>query len=272
MDITSADFLLIGGSGMLGQTFRERFDSLGIRYHSPSSQDLNITDATSVEKFFENHNFKYVINCSAYTKVDLAEKERDICHNVNVIGSKNLAIQCNKNQVKLISFSTDYVYSGTSKIPYTEAESGETVNYYGQSKFDGEKEIISHCPNHLILRISWLYSKKYGNNFYKTMVRLGAEKKEISVVSDQIGCPTTCDEVVEITIQALQKNLTGIYNFSGNQEMSWADFASQIMKENNLRCDVRSISTDQYPTPAKRPTYSVMNQTKLKKDLNIQKK
>jgi dTDP-4-dehydrorhamnose reductase len=252
-------YLIIGSNGMLGQTFKKFLDNMSFPTLCPSPNELDITDIKSVEKYFEKYFFDEVIDCGVYTNVDLAETERELCYQINVIGSRNLAIECEKKQVRLISFSTDYVYNENIGIPFTENEAGNAINFYGQTKYDGEKEIEKHCSDYLILRVSWLYSKTYGENFYKTMTTLGAQKSEISVVADQFGCPTSCDEVVEITF----KCPNGVYNFSGEKVISRAEFATRIMKESGLNCNIIPISTEQYPTPAKRNVFSVMDQSKL---------
>jgi dTDP-4-dehydrorhamnose reductase len=268
MELKNMKILLIGGSGMLGQTFKESFDKIGISYLNPTSKELDITDRSKIDQFFKDNEFDTVINCAAYTKVDLAEDQKEDCYRLNTLAAQILAEESANKGVKLVHFSTDYVYSGDSQRPYKEEEAGNCVNYYGQSKFEGENEIIKSCDDYLIFRISWLYHKVYGKNFYKTMVALGSQKSELNVVADQIGCPTSCDEVVEVVLEALEKNLKGIYNFSGDKEMSWADFAADIMKENGLECKINYITTEQYPTRAKRPKYSVMDKSMLQSNLD----
>ena len=259
---TELPILIIGATGMLGQTFVENFNLLKIPYLNPSSKELDITDKSSIGNYFSNNRFKSVINCSGYTKVDQAEDEKDLCSQINTKGVEYLGNSCKNKNIRLIQFSTDYVYNGSNSVPYKEEESGNCVNFYGQSKLDGERALLENNIDCIIFRISWLYSKNLninGKNFYKTIVSLGKEKSEINVVDDQIGCPTTCQSVVELVLQFIDNpKVIGIYNFSGSKIMSWAQFAKNIMKENNLKCEVKPVSTEQYPTKAKRPKYSVM--------------
>ena len=207
---------------------------------------------------------------AAYTAVDKAETEKEICEQINSFAVAELAKQCRKQNATLIHISTDYVFDGSKNSPYLETDQTNPINYYGQTKLEGENLALQNNSKTLIVRTSWVYSKKFGKNFYKTILRLASEKSQIKIVSDQIGCPTDAKNLAKILLKMVAKTYQdstfknfGVYHFSGDKIMSWFDFAKEIVVENNLNCEVLPISTSEFPTPAKRPVYSVMDKNKI---------
>lgn len=231
-------------------------------------ETLNICDKQAVSSFFKNNNIDVCINCAAYTGVDKAEEDQISCKMTNTTAVKYLAKECKKKQTALIHISSDYVFDGTKDQPYNENDSVNPINYYGQTKAEGEKIAIKSNPKTIIIRTSWLYSKKFGKNFYRTILDLAKQKNEISVVSDQTGTPTDAFDlarfIIKLTVESIDEgfNEWGVVHFAGSTICSWADFANAIIKEHNLDCTVNSISSDQYKTKAKRPFYSVLSSIK----------
>ena len=228
---------------------------------------LDITDENAVQNFVRNNNIDVIINCAAYTAVDKAESDIELATKINVQGPRNLA----KTGAKIIHISTDYVFDGTGHIPYTPDEETNPVSVYGKTKRAGEIAVLENNSVAVVIRTAWLYSP-YGNNFVKTMRRLGAEKTEINVVADQIGTPTyaadLAEAIVKIIPQMNAKN-SGIYHFTNEGVCSWYDFANEIMDLSNLNCVVNPIKSSQYPTPAARPFYSVLDKDKIKSVFGI---
>ncbi|MGK0307146.1 MAG: dTDP-4-dehydrorhamnose reductase [Urechidicola sp.] len=234
--------------------------------------ELDITDLESVESVFTNSKpFDYCINCAAYTAVDKAETEIQEAYNVNVLGSKNLTEACLKHNVTLIHISTDFVFDGHASKPYTEQSITNPLGVYGETKLEGENVIAETLQNYFILRTSWLYSE-FGNNFLKTMLRLSRERDEISVVVDQIGSPTYAKDLAGVVLQLIASRNTsyGIYNYSNEGIASWYDFANKIFKLSNSRIKLNKIETKDYPTPAARPKYSVLDTSKIEKLLKLE--
>lgn len=256
--------LITGGTGQLGRELKNLLpDAI-----STGSSDLDIIDLDAVNSFIKNNDIKTIINCAAYTAVDKAEETFDTAYKTNVIGPYNLA----KMGLKLIHISTDYVFDGNSNKPYKEEDNTNPISVYGKTKRKGEEEILKNSNNAIILRTAWLYSS-YGNNFLKTMIRLGQEKEEINVVSDQIGSPTYAGDLADAIVKILpQINETnkGIYHYTNEGVCSWYDFAITIMELSNLNCKVNPIPSFKYPTKATRPFYSVLDKTKIKETFNIE--
>lgn len=268
--------LVTGASGQLGQSLQfiaSQYPEM--QFVFATSQDLDITNPESVTSFFESNTIDYCINTAAYTAVDKAESESEKAHWVNVVGPKNLAIACQKNKATLLHISTDFVFEGTATTPYMETETTNPIGIYGQTKLKGETEVASHCDKHYIIRTSWVYSQ-FGNNFMKTMLRLSQDRKELNVVADQIGTPTNAVDLANailkiISFDSQQPSLEkyGIYNFSNEGICSWYDFAVEIFKQYNIDIKVNPIPTEAYPTPAKRPSYSVLDKSKIKSTFGI---
>lgn len=228
---------------------------------------LDITDEKAVEDFVRENNIDVIINCAAYTAVDKAESDIDLAEKINIFGPKNLA----KTGAKIIHISTDYVFDGTNHKPYQPDEKTNPVSVYGKTKRNGELVVLENAEIAVIIRTAWLYSE-YGNNFVKTMRRLGAEKSEINVVSDQIGSPTYAADLANAIVKIIpqmNKENSGIYHFTNEGICSWYDFAKEIMEMSELKCLVKPIKSSQYPTAAARPFYSVLDKDKIKSVFGI---
>ena len=267
--------LITGSNGQLGSEINE----LNSKYHNiefifKDLPDLNICDLEKLNKLIESYNIKTVINCAAYTAVDEAEKNIEIANKVNSIGVYNLVKALDKVNGKLIHISTDYVFDGSSLEPYKESDKVSPIGVYGETKRAGELAVINSNIDSIVIRTSWLYSS-YGNNFVKTMLRLGSEKGSLNIICDQIGTPTyakdlakTCLDIISEQDQ-ISKN-GKVYHYSNEGVVSWYDFAVTIVEFAGLNCKVNSILTKDYSTTAKRPKYSVLNKTKIKEDFKIE--
>lgn len=256
--------LITGANGQLGQCFKvisENFSDIDFTF--VNSSELNITNASDVNTIFKNETFDYCVNCAAYTKVDLAEKQPDQAFLINAKSVQHISNACKNNNVVLIHVSTDFVFDGSNTTPYLETDKPYPINVYGHSKLKGETFIQSILKNYFIIRTSWLYSE-FGHNFMKTMLKLASEKDHLSVVDDQIGSPTYAKDLAEFITKIIQSNSQnfGIYNFSNSGETSWFDFAKTIFEIKGLNMNVSPISSNEYVTFATRPKYSVLNTTK----------
>ncbi len=270
--------LVTGANGQLGQSIQSIADKYSeIEFEFCDSEKLDITDYDNVNAVFNEFIPKYCINAAAYTAVDKAESEPNRAYSINVLGSQNLAKICKMNGTILLHVSTDFVFDGTKKTPYTELDEPNPTGVYGQTKLDGEEAIKELWEKHFIIRTSWVYSQ-FGNNFMKTMLRLGAEREELSIVNDQIGTPTNAVDLAEVLIKMVESchaelvsaSNYGIYNFSNEGQCSWYDFAKKIFEINNITIDLHPIPTKDYPTPAKRPAYSVLDKNKIKTTFGIE--
>ncbi|AMA48012.1 MULTISPECIES: dTDP-4-dehydrorhamnose reductase [Flavobacterium] len=266
--------LVTGASGQLGQSLQFIASQYAeMQFIFASSQDLDITNQDQVNTFFDNNKIDFCINTAAYTAVDKAESDQEKAYLVNVIGPKNLAIACEKVNATLVHVSTDFVFNGSNKEPYFETDQTNPLGVYGQTKLEGENEVMTNCTKCFIIRTSWVYSQ-FGNNFMKTMLRLAQGREELNVVADQIGTPTNAVDLANAILKILEQQSTthnsfGIYNFSNEGVCSWFDFAVEIFKQNSISIKVNPIPTEAYPTPAKRPKYSVLDKTKIKTNFKI---
>ena len=264
--------LVTGGKGQLGQCLQSiSNDFKTLDFVFLGSNDLDISNNIEVEAYFKNNTFDYCINCAAYTAVDKAEEEPEKAKQINEIGAKNLAHACFKNSVTLIHISTDFVFDGTAKSPYTEEDTTNPISVYGKTKRDGELAIISNLPQHFIIRTSWLYSE-FGNNFVKTMLRLSKEREELSVVDDQMGSPTYAKDLAEVILKIIssQSNNFGIYHYSNQGEITWYDLAKEIFKQSNADINLYKTDSNTFKTLATRPKYSVLNTSKIHSLLNLE--
>lgn len=271
------NILITGSNGQLGSEIKD----LGTNYKDLNFffmdlPELNICNAEALNTFIVDQNINAVINCAAYTAVDQAEEDAEIAEQVNVKGVLNLVNTLKKVNGKLIHISTDYVFDGNHFSPYKETDPVSPVGVYGETKRAGELAVLNSSIDALVIRTSWLYSA-YGNNFVKTMLRLGNEKENLGVIFDQVGTPTyardlakTCLDILLYESSANISTKGKIYHYSNEGVSSWYDFASAIMELGSIDCKVRPIETKDYPTPAKRPHYSVLNKSKIKTDFNIQ--
>lgn len=266
--------LVTGASGQLGQSlqFIAR-NHTQIKFHFYNSSALDITSLEDCKTIFAEIRPDFCINAAAYTAVDKAEGEPEKAHLINVTGAANLATVCRESDAVLLHISTDFVFDGTASHPYTELDSPNPTGVYGQTKLDGERAIQSIWEKHFIIRTSWVYSQ-FGNNFMKTMLRLTSERDSLSVVNDQIGTPTNAVDLAEALITIINKlesatNEYGIYNFSNEGQCSWYDFAKKIFEINKIKIDLHPIPTTAYPTPAIRPSYSVLDKSRIKNVFGI---
>jgi dTDP-4-dehydrorhamnose reductase len=265
--------LVTGGNGQLGSCIKDiekQYDDLNVIYKD--YLELDICDLNQVQAFFKTNNkqIDYCINCAAYTAVDKAETEVDSAFEINATGPKNLAIACNEFGVVLIHISTDFVFDGEKTEPYLETDVANPISVYGASKLQGEVEVQKILKEHFIIRTSWLYSE-YGQNFLKTMLTLAETRDEIKVVNDQIGTPTYAGDLAEFIVRIINTEVKhyGTYHYSNLGEISWFNFAKAIFEENNSIVKVNPIKTEDYPTTAKRPMYSVLNKSKTEDTFNL---
>ena len=267
------NILITGSKGQLGSEIKELSKDYSYNFFFTTREDIDITSKDSIKEFCKTNNINTIINCAAYTAVDIAETDSDNADLVNHKAVKKLALVSNELNIKLIHISTDYVFDGKNFKPYCEEYQTNPQGVYGKTKLDGENEMININPlNSIIIRTSWVYSF-YGNNFVKTMLRLGKEKESLGVIFDQVGSPTYAKDLAKTILDILpniKNSKVEIYNYSNEGVLSWYDFAKEIMKMAKLNCKVNPIETYQYPTPAKRPHYSLLNKSKIKSTFNIE--
>ena len=265
--------LITGCNGQLGNEMRNILEERipGNTVYTDIAE-LDLTDGEAVKHFVADNGITHIVNCAAYTAVDRAEGEgAQLCHAINVDAVKNLATAASDTGAKVVHVSTDYVFDGTAHRPYNESDKVNPTSRYGSTKRKGEMVLLALCPDSIILRTAWLYSP-YGNNFVKTMLRLGREKRELNVVADQIGTPTSAADLAEaiFTILRAPQWVPGIYHFTDEGVASWYDFTKAIHRIAGITgCDVRPCPTEDYPTPATRPAYSVLDKTRIKKTYDI---
>ncbi|MBR2140947.1 MAG: dTDP-4-dehydrorhamnose reductase [Rickettsiales bacterium] len=254
--------LITGAGGQLGTSLTKLLPEAILT----DKNELDITNENDVNSFVKNNNINIIINCAAYTNVDKAEEETDLAEQINTVGAKNLA----ETGRKIIHISTDYVFDGQNNIPYKTEDKPSPISIYGKTKLAGEKEVLKN-PQSVVIRTAWLYSS-YGKNFVKTMLKLGSEKEQITVVNDQIGTPTYARDLAKAIVDILPQintKTSGIYHFTNEGVCSWYDFATEIMHMANKKCKVLPISSSEYPTKATRPNYSLLDKSKIKNTFNI---
>ena len=255
--------LVTGAKGQFGFAIVKKLAEEGVEHRGLGHDELDITDALATWQYLHAYLPDVVIHCAAYTQVDKAEEEVSLCRAVNVAGTENMAKACQNIGAKMIYFSTDYVFAGQKSSPYEIDDLPSPLNEYGKSKLDGERAVKSILgERYLILRISWVFGKN-GNNFVNTMLRLGRERAEVSVVSDQIGSPTYAVDVAALVCRLLVSENCGTYHVTNEGICSWADFAKAIFSYAGLTVAVNEISTAQYPTKAKRPLNSILSKACL---------
>jgi dTDP-4-dehydrorhamnose reductase len=277
--------LVTGKNGQLGRSIHKLVNTDTKIDNNQSSNDfifvgreeLDLSSESSISHYFDNNDkFDIIINCAAYTQVDKAEQEVELANQINHLAVKQLASIASKQQARLIHISTDYVFDGESDKSYTEIDKTNPINVYGKTKLAGEKALQAVMPmNAIIIRASWVYSD-YGNNFVSTMLRLGKQRDELSVVSDQIGSPTYATDLAEVILKIIdnkeyknKRQSTEVYHYSNEGEISWHDFAKEIFKIAEVGCKVNPITTGQYPTPAKRPRNVLMDKDKIRSVFSI---
>ncbi|MCQ2741067.1 MAG: dTDP-4-dehydrorhamnose reductase [Alphaproteobacteria bacterium] len=257
-------YLITGSNGQLGTELSKLLPEAILT----DADTLDITNAQKVEQFVKEHQVDTIINCAAYTAVDKAEDDASLAERINVDGPRNLAL----TGCKIIHVSTDYVFDGTGHRPYQPEDAANPVSVYGKTKLAGEKAVLENADIAVVIRTAWLYSA-HGNNFVKTMRRLGAEKESLNVVCDQIGTPTYAGDLAAAIVAVLpqmNKQNKGVYHYTNEGVCSWYDFAHEIMVLSGLSCKVNPIPSSEYPTKAKRPFYSVLDKQKIKKTFNIE--
>ena len=262
--------IVLGAAGQLGQAIQSISSNTIIQFHFFGSHELDITNNEKVNVIFDAIKPDFCINAAAYTAVDKAEIEIEKADLVNRIAVKNIVNACVKHDTTLLHVSTDFVFDGEKNVPYLESDPANPTGIYGVSKRNGEIEIERSMSKYFIVRTSWLYSD-FGHNFKKTMLRLAKEKESLIVVNDQIGSPTNALDLAAVLIEILKSRSEnyGIYHFSNEGNTSWYGFAKKIFEVNHVSIDLKGISTSEYPTLAKRPKYSVLDTSKIKKEFNI---
>lgn len=274
---------IIGKNGQLGRSLQKL---VGFKKYNENNDkpiytfigrdELDLSISSNIELFFEKNRFDVIVNAAAYTNVDMAEVEKDLANQINNMAVKKLAEIASKNETNLIHISTDYVFDGKNKKPYSEIDPTNPLNVYGKTKLDGEQAICKIMKkNATIIRTSWVYSE-YGNNFVKTMMRMGKDANEIQVISDQTGSPTYATDLANIVIKFIESKYqnekpsnTEIYHYSNNGEISWYDFALSIFKLSEIDCIVQPIETRSFISKAERPENSLMSKIKIEKELDI---
>lgn len=266
------NILITGCNGQLGNEMQllEK-ENPQHQYFNTDVAQLDITNPEAIEEFVSNNAIDIIVNCAAFTAVDKAESSQELCHLLNAKAPEYLAAAVAKRGGYLIQVSTDYVFDGTNHTPYTEDEATCPNSVYGSTKLEGEKLAMAACANTMIIRTAWLYST-FGNNFVKTMIRLGQEKPELGVIFDQIGTPTYAGDLAAAIMAAINHGIVpGIYHFSNEGVISWYDFTKAIHRIAGITsCHVKPLHTAEYPTPAARPHYSVLDKTKIKQTYGIE--
>ncbi len=270
--------LVIGKNGQLGQSINKIVSNTqsNNEFVFVGRDQLDLSNENNVASYFESNDFDIIINCAAYTAVDKAESEVELANQVNHLGVKQLAQIANKQKAKLIHISTDYVFDGESDESYLESNITNPINTYGKTKLAGEQAVLVAMQNGaIIIRTSWVYSE-YGHNFVDTMLRLGKERDELNVVSDQIGSPTYAGDLARAILHIIQTEVflnssqeTQIYHYSNEGVCSWFDFAKEIFAFASIQCTVSPITTEQYPTPAQRPTNTLMDKDKISQTFGV---
>jgi dTDP-4-dehydrorhamnose reductase len=270
--MSNLKILVTGSTGQLGSEIKELSSKYPYDFFFTNRISLDITNKEKIKSFCQTNKINVIVNCAAYTAVDKAEKDEKNADIVNRKAIKKLALVSKKLNIKLIHISTDYVFDGKNFKPYCEEYQVNPQSVYGKTKLEGEKELININPrNSIIIRTSWLYSY-YGNNFVKTMLRLGKEKDFLEIIFDQIGTPTYARDLGKLIldiVSKIQNEKVEIYNYSNEGVVSWYDFAKEIMKMSKLDCKINPIETYQYPTLATRPYLSLLNKSKIKQKFNI---
>ena len=263
--------LITGSNGQLGNEMQQaavRFPDF--KYIYTDVAELDICDKSALDAFVKANSVNVIVNCAAYTAVDKAEDDVELCYKINRDAVRNIAEVATENKVKVVHVSTDYVFDGTNYLPYTEDMPVCPATVYGKSKLEGEQALLENCKESVILRTAWLYSS-FGNNFVKTMMKLGTERDSLGVIFDQVGTPTYAADLADAILQLLSNKtfVPGIYHFSDEGVCSWYDFTKTIHRMANITCDVKPIETKDYPARTPRPHFSVLNKGKIKSTYGI---
>ena len=256
--------IVTGSRGQLGSDVTAQLKTEGIEVIEASLPEIDITDSKAFENLVAESRADGVIHCAAYTNVDLAESEKELCRKINVDGTLNIARSCKNHDIPLLFTSTDYVFSGEGNTPFETDSDKAPCNFYGESKLGGENAVIENCDKYFILRISWVFGEN-GKNFVKTMLRLAETKSEINVVADQIGSPTYTKDLAVLICQMIKSDKYGVYHATNEGFCSWADFAEKIMEYSDLPVKINRISSDEYKSAAVRPLNSRLSKKSLDK-------
>jgi dTDP-4-dehydrorhamnose reductase len=267
-----SNILVTGSRGQLGSEIRALSSSYNHNFFFTNREEVDITVKEAIEVFVDKNRIDTIINCSAYTAVDKAETEQDLADSINHKAVTYLAQIAKDKSIKLIHISTDYLFNGENFRPYIETDGSSPTGIYGKTKLEGEKALERINPkNSIIIRTSWVYSS-FGANFVKTMLRLGKEREVLGVIFDQVGTPTYARDLAKVILEILpqvKNQEVEIYHYSNEGVLSWYDFAKEIMRMAKLNCEINPIETKEYPTPAKRPHYSLLNKSKIKEKFKI---
>ncbi len=266
------NIVVFGASGQLGQCLKKIAQTKGITsIFFPAENEADILNKGSLKLIFDAYKPRWCINCAAYTAVDKAEESVTIARNINKTGVENIGTLCAEYGAVLIHVSTDFVFKGDKPVPLTEIDETGPLNMYGLTKLEGEMAIVDKLTEYYILRTGWLYSE-YGNNFVKTMLKLGAEREELKIIFDQTGTPTYGIDLAECILNIIFSKTTayGTYHYSNEGIASWYDFAKAIFDIAETKVKIWPIKTSEYPTPAKRPAYSVMDKSKIKQVFSLE--
>ncbi|MFI2744587.1 dTDP-4-dehydrorhamnose reductase [Zhouia sp. PK063] len=274
MNSTKQHILVTGANGQLGSALRKLHTSFTEQFHFTftTSADMDFSSTESMATYLADKSFNYIINCAAYTAVDQAEEERDLADKINHLAVAQLAQWCNHHKAKLIHISTDYVFDGMSQDPIPETAATAPINVYGQTKLDGERACFQMHTESIVIRTAWVYSE-YGHNFVKTMLRLMQERPALNIVNDQLGSPTYAGDLAAaiLTIVSGSYWKSGIYHYANGGQISWYDFAKAIQELSGYtECILTGVPSTAYPTPAKRPNYSLLNTEKIKATFHIE--
>ncbi len=266
------NILVTGSNGQVGSELQALSNAYKYNFYFTDRDSLDITDKAALREFVKNNAIDIIINAAAYTAVDKAEEDHENADRVNHLAVQYLAEIAKEKSIKLVHISTDYVFDGKNYKPYTEDDTANPNSVYGATKLAGEKAMQKVNPkNSIIIRTSWVYSN-YGVNFVKTMLRLGKERDSLGVIFDQMGTPTYAKDLAKVIldiIPLIQNSKLEIYHYSNEGAISWYDFAKEIMRMAKIECKINPIETKDYPTPAMRPHYSLLNKAKIKKDFSI---
>ncbi len=262
------NILITGCKGQLGHEMQlqsQLAENSAYTYFFTDVEELDITDESAIDAFVDAHSIDCIVNCAAYTNVDKAESNESLCHLLNGVAPGYLAKSIARRGGAMIHVSTDYVFDGTNHTPYHEDETTCPCSVYGRTKLEGEQAVVSVCSNAVIIRTAWLYSR-FGGNFVKTMMRLGREREALNVVFDQVGTPTYARDLATAISAIIRHGIVpGIYHFSNEGVTSWYDFTLSIHRHAGIEtCKVSPIHTSEYPTPATRPHFSVLDKSKIK--------
>lgn len=254
--------LVTGFNGQLGYDVIKELDSRAVECKGVDLQDFDITDREQTLSYIKEYKPDVVVHCAAYTAVDKAEDDEENCRKVNVEGSENLALACKELDAKMLYVSTDYVYGGNGETPFETSDETDPKSVYGRTKLEGENAVRKHLDKYFVVRTSWVFGIN-GNNFVKTMLRLGAERDELNVVADQIGSPTYTPDLARLICDLIVTEKYGIYHGTNENYCSWAEFAAEIMRLGGRKAIVNPIPSSQYPARAQRPLNSRLSKTCL---------